>query len=156
MHAGNYSAAFLGEEATTKGPYPAKLAGESESSHQIALFAWCALPAVQAEFPELKWFHSIPNGGSRGDTAKSRAIEGGKIKAEGVKRGVSDMMLPVKRAQWPGLYLELKKMPGKGVGPSEEQTEFGEFVMSQGYAFAVVYGWRAARDMLIAYLTQQW
>lgn len=149
-----YSPEFLGEAG--KGPYPAKLAKESESSHQIALFAWCALPDVKQEFPELEWFHSIPNGGSRGDTAKSRAIEGGKIKAEGVKKGVSDMFLPVRRGQWPGLYIELKKLPGPGVGPSSEQVAFGEFVQSQGYAFAVCYGWIEARNMIIAYLTQRW
>lgn len=152
-----YSAAFLGEEALKKGAIPPfKLARESEHSHQVALMAWAALPAVNEMFPELQWFHAIGNGGSRGDTDQSRRIEGGKMKAEGVKKGVSDLFLPVKRGQWSGFYIELKKMPGKGVGPSDEQLEFGEFVKTQGYAFMIAYGWREARDAIISYLTQEW
>jgi hypothetical protein len=153
----NYSDEFLGEASLKKGAVPPyKLAKESEHSHQVALMAWASLPDVLERFPELKWLHAIGNGGSRGDTDQSRRIEGGKMKAEGVKRGVSDLCLPVKRGGWSGFYIELKKMPGKGVGPSEEQLEFGEFVRAQGFAFMVAYGWREARDAVIAYLTQEW
>jgi len=153
----NYSPEFLGMLPIKKGhPYPEKLAKDSESSHQIALFAWCALPEVKAMFPELEWLHAIPNGGSRGDTKESRSKEGGKMKAEGVKPGVSDMFLPVRRGDCPGFYIELKRLPGPGVGPSDEQLKFGAFVQSQGYGFAVAYGWMKARDLLIAYLTQKW
>lgn len=148
---------FLGLSPIKKGaPYPARLAKTTEHSHQVALMAWSSLPMVREEFPELRWFHAIPNGGSRGDTDISRRIEGGKMKAEGVKTGVSDMMLPVKRGDWSGLYIELKRLPGAGVGPSQEQTEFIEFVRGQGYAACVCYGWIEARDVLIAYLTQSW
>lgn len=153
----NYSDEFLGETPFAKGALPpSKLAKESEHSHQVALMAWASLPCVLERFPELKWFHAIGNGGSRGDTEQSRRIEGGKMKAEGVKRGVSDLHLPVKRAAYSGFYIELKKLPGKGVGPSDEQVEFGDFVRSQGFAFMVAYGWREARDAIIAYLTQEW
>lgn len=152
-----YSPEFLGEVAIKKGALaPFSFAKTTEHSHQVALMIWHALPEVKAEFPELKWLYSNANGGSRGDTQLSRAIEGGKMKAEGVKVGVSDLTLPVKRGQWSGLYIELKKMPGKGVGPSDEQTEFIEFVRGQGFAACVCYGWREARDVIIAYLNQQW
>jgi len=153
----NYSPEFLGEAPVKPGaPYPAKFAKTDEHSHQVALMAWSNLPPVREAFPELRWLHAIPNGGNRGDTAQSRRIEGGKMKAEGVKTGVSDLCLPVKRGQTSGFYIELKKMPGPGVGPSDDQLEFGEFVQSQGFAFMVCYGWQQARDMLIAYLNQQW
>lgn len=153
----NYSPEFLGEAPIKPGaPYPAKFAKIDEHSHQVALMAWCNLPPVREAFPELRWFHAMANGGSRGDTAQSRRIEGGKMKAEGVKVGISDLCLPVKRGQTSGFYIELKKMPGPGVGPSAEQLEFGEFVQGQGFAFMVCYGWQQARDMLIAYLNQQW
>jgi len=81
---------------------PATIAKESESSHQIALFAMCALN--MKKYPELKWFHAIPNGGFRDK------ITAGKLKAEGVKSGVSDMFLPVKCDAYSGLYIELKKL----------------------------------------------
>jgi len=152
-----YSPEFLGELPFKKGALaPFKLVKESEHSHQVGLMAWSSLPEVRETFPELRWLYAIANGGSRGDTDQSRRIEGGKMKAEGVKTGVSDLNLPVKRGQWSGLYIELKKMPGKGVGPSDDQLEFIEFARAQGYAACVCYGWREARDTIIAYLTQTW
>jgi len=119
----------------------------TEHGHQAALFCWCALNVDI--YPELKWFHAIPNGGSRGDDAKTRAIRGNQLRAEGVKPGVSDTCLPVRRGLWAGLYIEMKK-PGKKA--TKEQIEFGEFVKSQGYGFAVCDHWEKARDMLISYL----
>ena len=75
---------------------PGQLAkSDSEAAHQTALFAWAALQVKR--WPELRWLHHIPNGGSRGDDAKSRAIRGGQLKAQGVRTGVSDVSLPVKR-----------------------------------------------------------
>jgi len=148
--------------------------GASEHTHQVALFSWCAVAALHGfvvadkwadgmpigdakalhgsnAVPELRWYHAIPNGGARGDDAKSRAIRGGQLKAEGVKVGVSDTFLPVKRGIWSGLYIELKK-PGKGSKVSEEQSEFGEFVKAQGFGFIVCYGWKEAKETLIMYL----
>lgn len=142
----------------------------TEHGHQTALFSWCAvarlhgfsianswadgsdLPAHDGppSVPELAWYHSIPNGGARGDTARSARIQGGKMKAEGVKPGVVDTFLPVRRGSWPGLYIEMKKPGGK---PSKEQIEFMEFVKAQGYGVAVCDHWRKAADVLTAYLT---
>ena len=119
----------------------------TESAHQQALFAWCALNIET--YPELKWFHAIPNGGSRGDNQRSRAIQGGKLKAEGVKSGVADCFLPVKRGVWSGLYIEMKRDTGK---PSKEQKEFGVFVQLQGFGFVVCYNWEDAVKCLKEYL----
>ena len=131
----------------------------TEHSHQTALFAMCALNIKV--YPELKWFHAIANGGSRGDSAKSRAIRGGALKAEGVKTGVSDTFLPVKRGPWSGLYIEMKKPSEKPVkatsagGVSEDQREFGAFVQTQGFAFMIAYSWQEAWEALTKYLTWQ-
>lgn len=140
----------------------------SEHAHQTALFAWSNLaeffgfavafsddPFSQKSqarpIPELKWFHAVPNGGSRGDTVKSRLIRGSQLKAEGVKSGVSDTMLPVKRNGFSGLYIELKK-PGKIKDTSLEQDEFGAFVQSQGFKFEVHDSWLSAAKSIEAYL----
>ena len=114
-----------------------------------------ALPTI----PELRWLHAVPNGGSRGDDAKSRAIRGNALKAEGVKPGVSDVFLPVKSwSQWDGerrtvnycgLYVEMKKPGGK---PTVEQVEFGAFVSAQGYYWTVCDDWRDAADIIEKYL----
>lgn len=119
----------------------------TESGHQRALFCWAALNV--GKYPELRWLHHIPNGGSRGDSAEARAIRGNAMKAEGVKTGVSDICLPVKRGQYSGLYIEMKK-PGEKA--KKEQLEFGEFVKSQGFGFCVCDHWEKARDILIEFL----
>ena len=160
---------------------PAQLAKDSESSQQMALFAWCAIAmnygfdiAVALDngasfdaardhgsvcpVPELKWIHHIPNGGSRGNDVRSQQIRGARLKAEGVRSGVSDICLPVKRGNCSGLYIEMKKpdlkpkrATSKG-GCSDEQIEFGAFVQAQGFGFVVCYTWIEARDVIIAYL----
>lgn len=135
---------------------PAAYAKDSEHSHQVALFMQCALFVKQ--YPELKWFHAIANGGARGDDARTRAIRGNSLKAEGVKEGVSDTLLPVKRACYSGLYIEMKKpalkpkREGTKGGCSDEQLEFGDFVKSQGFAFYVCYSWEEAWSCLLWYL----
>ena len=111
----------------------------TESAEQTALFCACALNV--GKYPELKWFHAVPNGGSRGDTAGLRAMRGAQLVAEGVRSGVADTCLPVKRGPYSGLYIELKKRsvkPKKATskgGLSDEQIEFGEFVKSHRTQF---------------------
>lgn len=128
----------------------------TESAHQTALFAWAALNTK--EHPELVWLHHIPNGGSRGDSAQSRAIRGGQLKAQGVRQGVADLCLPVRRGDWSGLYIEMKKPTEKPIkatskgGVSDEQAAFGAFVKSQGFGWCVCYSWTEAKDVLLSYL----
>lgn len=122
----------------------------TESGHQRAVFAWAALHL--GKWPELRWLHHIPNGGSRGDDARSRQIRGAALKAEGVKTGVSDLCLPVKRGEFSGLYIEMKK-PGKLKSESKEQKEFGAFVQSQGFGYVCVDEWTKAVEVLKEYLT---
>lgn len=114
----------------------------SEDAHQLALFCWCALNIT--EYPELRWLYHIPNGGSRDKR------EAAKLKAMGVKPGVSDLCLPVKRGAYSGLYIELKKLKGGKVSP--EQREWLDHLRSQGFGAMVCYGWIEARDVLIEYL----
>lgn len=124
----------------------------TESGHQRAVFAWAALN--MSRFPELRWLHHIPNGGARGDDAKTRAIRGNALKAEGVKVGVADLFLPVKRGEYSGLYIEMKK-PGKIKTTSKEQDEFGEFVKAQGFGWIVCDNWESAVQVLQDYLSWQ-
>lgn len=128
----------------------------SEAAHQTAVFAWAALNYQR--WPELHWLHHIPNGGSRGDDAKSRAIRGGQLKAQGVRTGVADLSLPVKRGIYSGLYIEMKKpsekpkREGSKGGVSDEQAEFGAFVKSQGFRWCVCYSWEEAVKVIEQYL----
>lgn len=121
----------------------------SESGSQKALFCWSA----QSGIPELKWLFAVPNG-FFGSVAQK-----GKMKAEGLKNGVADIMLPV--ASWcdgkiaRGLFVEMKTEQyrnRKNGGLSDDQKEFLDFVSGQGYKTVVCYSWQEARDVILGYL----
>ena len=146
---------------------PAQFAGTSEHSQQVALFA--AVAQYVDSVPELAWLHAIPNGGSRGDGTKRGAmIAGANMKAEGVKKGVYDLHLPVARHGYHSFYIELKA-PGvikrepngevrvgrNGVpmdGRSAEQRAFCEFAVIEANLTAVFDSWSDALKALMWYL----
>ena len=93
--------------------------------------------------PELKLLYHVPNGGKR-----DRA-EAARLKAEGVKAGVPDIVLPVARGRYHGLYVELKAEGGK---PTENQIGWLNDLSSQGYHAVICYGWAAAKTVIEEYL----
>lgn len=184
---------------------PEQLASvNAEHSHQRALFAWAqmaerygfaaawdeatytpvgmlALMALKGrpeslatEVPELRWLHAIPNGGYRD------AVTAGKLKAEGVKRGVCDVFLPLPMIRhssgglmnaaerllaYAGLYVELKRPRVEKEGKrkanviaqregelSAEQTEFVAYAREVGYAVSVCFDWRSAASDIQKYI----
>lgn len=141
---------------------PEQIAKTTESSHQCGLFAWAALEIKEGRLPELVWLFHIPNGGTRGETERDRAIAGGKLKAEGVKSGVPDLFLPVPRHGMHGLWVEMKK-PGlyNSKKTREENIEAATSntqkiwiagMREQGYAVYVAFNWIEARDCIKTYL----
>jgi hypothetical protein len=152
----------------------------TEHAHQVALFAWAAVARLHGfhvvkvwaetgildkayheakEIPCLKWLHAIHNQG-HGD-----AIRGGRAKAEGLRAGIPDIFLPYPVKNWTtgkwfnGLYIELKKPSSKPIketskGPvSDEQIEFGEYAIANGYQWKVAYGWSEAAKIIQDYLS---
>ncbi len=115
----------------------------SESEHQIALFVWAHYH--KTTLPELRWMIHIPNGGMR---SKRTA---GRLKAEGVKSGVSDILLPVARGGFHGLWVEMKNIKPRGV-LSAEQKAWLDGMASEGYSTYVAYGWEQAADVIKQYL----
>jgi hypothetical protein len=113
----------------------------SEHEHQVALFAWAE--GNTHRWPELRLLYAIANGGLR------RLGVAGKLKAEGVKRGVPDICLPVARGSHHGLYVELKRIGGR---PNDKQLEWRAELRQQGYRAEIVEGWHAARDLIVRYL----
>lgn len=73
----------------------------TESQEQQRLFQWARMES--GRFPELELLYHIPNEGKR-----SRAT-GRRMVAEGLKKGVPDICLPVARGGSHGLYIELKR-----------------------------------------------
>jgi VRR-NUC domain-containing protein len=122
----------------------------TEHDEQRALFEWAQIHS-RVE-PALKLLFAIPNAG-----AGAQRGQAGKMKAEGVKPGVPDLMLPVaRRSEGPfthGLFIELKALDGR---LSEEQWAWICALQDAGYAASDAYGWQQARDMILGYLAGTW
>jgi len=116
---------------------------EPEHIEAVALMRWVRLST--ARYPDLAMLWHVPNGGHR---SKATA---GKMKAEGVKAGVSDYVLDCARGGYFGLRIELKP---KGGRPSPAQKDYISDVTAQGYRAEVAVGWESAKDILIDYLEQ--
>lgn len=118
-----------------------------ESDHQKALFSWAA--DNRYRYPELEFMFAIPNGGLRSKITAAR------MKAEGVRKGVPDVMLPVQN-KYPGLgkfYLGLFiEMKIKGNKESEDQVKWRTFLVAQGYECVVCYSWIEAVSAIERYL----
>lgn len=112
----------------------------SEDGEQLALMQWCALSG----YPELRWLHHSPNGGSRNKR------EGAKFKALGVKRGYPDLTLLIPCKKYCGLFIELKKL--KGGVTSNEQVDWIMHLNGAGYYATVCHGWLEAKSCLEWYL----
>lgn len=78
---------------------------------------------------------AIPNGSGR------TKREGGRLKAEGVRRGVSDIFVALPCQPWAGLFIELKSSLGK---VSSEQHEWCDESNKVGYLAVVCRGVEAA------------
>lgn len=115
-----------------------------ESGHQEAIFSWCDYN--RGRYPELRLLHHVPNGGRRNEN-DARAL-----KRQGVKAGVPDLVLPVARSGYHGLYMELKAPGGK---LEQSQIDFIQAVEAQGYFARVCVGWQAAVNTLSAYLDER-
>lgn len=125
---------------------------KDEHCEQVALIQWCAWMEWKAkngevgpEWADVHWLFAVPNGGERD------RIVAGRMKAEGVKSGVADLMLPVARGGYFGLFIEMKRHNGGTV--SESQTKFLEFVGRGGYANTICYGVEPAIHAIKTYLT---
>lgn len=115
---------------------------DGEHAEQAALIRWAEF--ARARLPELALLHAIPNGGHRHKATAAR------LKAEGVRRGVPDLCLPVARSGAHGLYIELKTERGR---PTPEQLGWIRALRRQGFAAEVCHGWESARSMIEHYLS---
>lgn len=131
-----------------------------EHLHQVEFVKWAGLQRVDVKgLPyyladvehngptTLKDFlFAVPNGGNR------NSKEAAKLKREGVKAGVSDLVLAIPLNGRHGLFMELKQPPAiKAVSIPATQKEFGERMKSVGYSVAFCWGWNELRQAVEAY-----
>lgn len=118
-----------------------KYAKRSEDTEQIAVIQWAIWN--ESRYPELKWLHHIPNGGSR------NRLEAVKLKQMGVKAGVSDLCLPYPKGVYCGLYIEMKFGNNQ---QQDTQKEFLQDMTEAGHFVATCYGAEEAVRVLEEYL----
>ena len=114
----------------------------SESIEQQRLFQWARM--MQGKHPELEMLFKISNEGKRTRT------NGARMRAEGLKKGVPDLCLPVARCGCHALYIELKKADGGRL--SSEQIEWLDRLKQQGNMAVVSHGWEPAAQIIEDYL----
>lgn len=96
------------------------------------------------EFPELEPdFHHFAN------ERKCSVQTGRTLKRMGVKKGVADFFLAIPLNGKAGLWIELKVGKNK---PTKEQMDFAERKKWRHYEFAFVWGFEAAKEMILTYL----
>lgn len=118
-----------------------KYTQRSEDTEQIQVIQWAQWHI--REYPELKWLHHVPNGGSR---HKAEAV---KLKQMGVKSGVSDLCLPYPKGAYCGLYIEMKFGEGR---QTAEQKEFLSDMAAAGHFVATCYSAELAVNVMREYL----
>lgn len=112
-----------------------------EETEQINLFRWAEF--AENIYPELKLMYHVPNEGKRS------VITGSRLKQAGLKPGVPDIVLPVAKGEYIGLYIELKYGKNK---LTENQKYWLKELRSQHHLTAVCYGWEQARELIESYL----
>lgn len=112
-----------------------------EEIEQISLFRWAEF--AENKYPELKLMYHVPNEGKRS------ALTGSRLKQAGLKPGVPDIVLPVARGGYIGLYIELKYGSNK---TTENQKDWLRDLRDQNHLTAVCYGWEQAKDLIESYM----
>lgn len=117
----------------------------TESVEQQCLIRWAAYQ--MGKYPELALLFHVPNEGKRGKAT------GGRMIAEGLRKGVPDLCLPVPRGQYSGLFVEMKRREGGRVSP--EQRWWIDRLREQGYRAEICKGWEAAAETILQYLKEE-
>lgn len=101
---------------------PRKKPVQYESKIQANCVKWFNL-----QYPELYFsLFAVPNGSSR------NAIEGGRLKREGVTAGISDLVLAYRGRT---AFIEVKTSTGR---QSDSQKEFQAHIESHGFTYHIV------------------
>ena len=112
----------------------------TEHAEQVKIIQW-----FDRQYPkgDVRIF-AVPNGGLRNQLVAT------KLKAEGVRRGVPDLMLLTPRGGYAGLIIELKRL--KDSKTTAEQFGWLDHLNAQGFKAVICKGGDAAIDTIKSYL----
>lgn len=126
-----------------------------EDIHQASLIRWSkcqklpALDYIELESKVIDYLYAIPNGGKR------NLREAVRLKAQGVKSGVSDLHLALPMNGKCGLWIEMKKPIVKGQAKpsvSLSQRQWLKRMEKAGYSAVVCFGWEEAKEAILNYI----
>lgn len=115
---------------------------DREGQEQAAL-----MRELELRYPAVfELMYHVPNGGHRVKAVAS------KLKAQGVKAGIPDLVLTMARGGFFGLYIEFKATPPNDAAISASQHERIRKLNEQGYLAVVCRGHFDAMEQIRAYL----
>lgn len=128
---------------------PRRVSAPVPTEHVEAVRLMDLVRLHEPQHPALKRLFHVPNGGARSKAAA------GKLKAEGVRAGVPDYLMPAPNDSrsdviWDGLAIELKRR--KDGRTSAEQREWLDYLDDAGWRVAVCNGHEHAWAVICEYL----
>ena len=115
----------------------------TEHQEQASLLRWAQLsPTIHP------YLLHIPNEGKR------TMFNGSRMKAAGLKAGVSDLFFAFPTNKYHGLWIEMKRREAAYRKPSESQQFWIDKMNKVGYLAVVAKGWDHARDIILDYLEE--
>lgn len=107
----------------------------SEAQEQSVVVQYCDIKHLP--------IFAIPNGGTR------HPIEAANLKKQGVKAGVPDLMLPLARQGYHGLFIEMKVGYNK---PTDNQLKWARILSKNGYLVKTCWGADEAINLINNYV----
>jgi len=116
----------------------------TEHQEQCAVIKWWDAWSTERGIDHRSLF-AIPNGGHR------HIATGKKLKGEGVRAGVPDLMLAIPTRLFPAMFIEMKRV-GEKVAAGSSQAQMIELLRKQGYNVVACVGAEEAIMAIQAYL----
>lgn len=122
-----------------------------EEAVQSALFDWLNCTKYNGLNVGAYAF-AVPNGAYLFGTAGQRSAQMARLKRQGLKTGVPDVVIAIPIAPYHGLYVELKREREARPKTSDEQQTWLAKLAGQGYCAKLAYGFDEAQQVVRDYL----
>ncbi|WP_249976095.1 VRR-NUC domain-containing protein [Vreelandella olivaria] len=133
--------------ALTKSGTPRKRPVDWEGNEQAVLIRWLMGEKKRGELVGKLYdaIYHVPNGGQRSKST------GAAMKRQGVKSGVSDLVVMDARGGWHGLYMEFKASPPHTAPLADSQRAWLAMAEARGYCAVLAVGLEEAKRVLKRY-----
>jgi hypothetical protein len=122
-----------------------------ERDETAVVVSWAAEMVHWKKYPELAGLYGVPNGTLMAGDYRRRAIQMARLKAEGLRPGIPDLVLPVPRRGFSALYIEMKSLR-VGAKSTEEQIQWRIWLNAHGNHAVESFGAKFAIELLTWYV----